>query len=296
MKKTIFSLIAILILSVSIISSNTYETKSNEYYSTHEYDDFIFINNTRVGVNTYGGKHEAWVDGVNLGNYNSTDEAFVAGLIYYYNTTSDSDKKITAARILKYGFGYDISQLASSSTTTNSESTVTESSETVTAESDASASSESSTNSSSSSSSTSNNTTSEATKVDNEATTSDDNTSDAANEENSEEVEEWTEIARVEPTCTSEGSVTYQSSLSGETKEEILDKIDHTAGEQQTIIEAGLFSTGTAIVRCTVCDEVLEEITLPATFPTWGFIVIGIVAVAIVITVIIITGLKKKHN
>ena len=109
--------------------------------------------------------------------------------------------------------------------------------------------------------------------------TSEENTS--VEDVNDEVKEEWIETARVEATCVKEGYIEYTNSVTGETKTEELSIIDHTPGEKETIIAPILFSKGTSVIRCTVCDEVLETIEEPALFPAWGYVVAIIVILGI---------------
>lgn len=77
----------------------------------------------------------------------------------------------------------------------------------------------------------------------------------------------YEETDRVKPTCTQNGSVTHTCSACGSSYTEELDTLGHTAGEWEVTKEAGLFSTGEKVQKCTICGEVLETEVLPQLSP-----------------------------
>ena len=269
-----------------------------QYYRLAKYteDVMVFVDNGTVTGKTPGiyanVTHQGTSNVTSFGPYSSIDEAFTQGFLYAYNTaTSDSDK-LTYAKALIYGCGYDKSLLTTSTSTQTEETTEDEAIDT--ANNQTSQNATTTTNESNDANEAANNSDSNTTDDGKSDTTTEDVEENSEDDTNAQDVEKWIEISRVDATCTSEGTITYQNSLTGETKEETIEKLEHTVGEQETVVEPKLFSTGTAVVRCSVCDEVLQEIELPATFPTWGYGVVGAIVLIIIGSVVVIA--KKKTS
>jgi hypothetical protein len=78
-----------------------------------------------------------------------------------------------------------------------------------------------------------------------------------------EEIEAaWQETSRTEPTCTETGAIQYKNSLTGKTKTDVLDVIDHDyqiTGETA----ATCVDPGETVYTCTMCgDSYTEEVPL----------------------------------
>ena len=73
---------------------------------------------------------------------------------------------------------------------------------------------------------------------------------------------ELTETVK-EPTCTEDGEGEYVCTVCGETKTDAIEATGHVEGEPKTenLVEATCTEEGSydAVVRCTVCDEILSE-------------------------------------
>ena len=104
----------------------------------------------------------------------------------------------------------------------------------------------------------------------------------------------WEESDRTEPTCTSEGVITYTNSITGETKTEVISALSHTEGEPEIIKKAGLFSEGKQTISCSACGELISTETIPQTCPLQLSAVVAICAGAIVLTVGIFFFLKRR--
>ncbi len=146
----------------------------------------------------------------------------------------------------------------------------------------------------------------------------------------------WTEVNRVEATCTETGYVDYENSLTGETKTEelplanhsyaVIETVDatcteagtktytcsvcgdsyseevlaksHTAGTAEVSKEPKLFAEGESTVKCEECGEVLSTEVLPQTCPLPLAAVLGIVGVTMVgiITTVVVIVNRKREE
>lgn len=144
----------------------------------------------------------------------------------------------------------------------------------------------------------------------------------------------WEETERVEATCTEDGKIVYNNSITGDTKEEsipasghdyeVTDATEaactedgkntytckvcgdsyeeaipatgHTEGEWKVTKEAGLFSTGSKEVTCEKCGEVLDAEEIPQTCPLPLAVVIGVVVAVVVIIGVIVVLVRRRKN
>lgn len=116
----------------------------------------------------------------------------------------------------------------------------------------------------------------------------------------SEEIEklehDYVETSRTEATCTEDGEVLYVCAECENAYADTLPALGHTKGEWEATKEAGAFTKGEKVLKCTVCGEVLETADIPQTSP--------VSLVVIVIGVVIVAGIgigaavfaKKKHR
>lgn len=101
----------------------------------------------------------------------------------------------------------------------------------------------------------------------------------------SEEIEklehDYVETSRTEATCTEDGEVLYVCAECETAYADTLPVLGHTKGEWEATKEAGAFTKGEKVLKCTVCGEVLETADIPQTSPvSLVVIVIGVVIVA----------------
>lgn len=89
-------------------------------------------------------------------------------------------------------------------------------------------------------------------------------------------------VDEAECTCTEKGYTTYECKLCGDTYTEEYEAWGHEAGAPVVTVEPGTFSKGTMTTYCTICGEELSEESIPQTFPIplWGVIVIAVVVVS----------------
>ena len=144
----------------------------------------------------------------------------------------------------------------------------------------------------------------------------------------------WEETERVEATCTEDGKIVYNNSITGDTKEEsipasghdyeVTDATEaactedgkntytckvcgdsyeeaipatgHTEGEWKVTKEAGLFSTGSKEVTCEKCGEILDTEEIPQTCPLPLAVVIGVVVAVVVIIGVIVVLVRRRKN
>ena len=144
----------------------------------------------------------------------------------------------------------------------------------------------------------------------------------------------WEETERVEATCTEDGKIVYNNSITGDTKEEsipasghdyeVTDATEaactedgkntytckvcgdsyeeaipatgHTEGEWKVTKEAGLFSTGSKAVTCEKCGEILDTEEIPQTCPLPLAVVIGVVVAVVVIIGVIVVLVRRRKN
>lgn len=101
----------------------------------------------------------------------------------------------------------------------------------------------------------------------------------------SEEIEklehDYVETSRTEATCTEDGEVLYVCAECENAYADTLPATGHTKGEWDVTKDAGTFTKGEKVLKCTVCGEVLETADIPRTSPvSLVVIVIGVVIVA----------------
>lgn len=96
------------------------------------------------------------------------------------------------------------------------------------------------------------------------------------------------------PTCTEAGEVTYTCSVCGDTYAKESPATGHTEGEWEVSKDAGWFSVGEQVQKCTVCGEILATEVIPTQYPMW-YLYTGIGAIAaIIIAIVAVIVLKKK--
>lgn len=115
----------------------------------------------------------------------------------------------------------------------------------------------------------------------------------------SEEIEklehDYVETSRTEATCTEDGEVLYVCAECENAYADTLPALGHTKGEWEATKEAGAFTKGEKVLKCTVCGEVLETADIPRTSPvSLVVIVIGVVIVAGIGTGAVVFAKKKR--
>lgn len=70
---------------------------------------------------------------------------------------------------------------------------------------------------------------------------------------------DWVEIKRVEPTCTEDGSVTYECSKCGETKTVVIEALGHDYVEIERV-EATCTEKGYIVYKCTRCGDTYKDV------------------------------------
>lgn len=99
-----------------------------------------------------------------------------------------------------------------------------------------------------------------------------------------------------EAACTEDGKNTYTCKVCGDSYEEAIPATGHTEGEWKVTKEAGLFSTGSKEVTCEKCGEVLDTEEIPQTCPLPLAAVIGIVVAVVVIIGVIVVLVRRRKN
>lgn len=96
-------------------------------------------------------------------------------------------------------------------------------------------------------------------------------TTEEPSEEPSEEVHEHNYLKEItkQPTCTEEGITTYTCDC-GDTYTEPIPAKGHSKGSWEVTIEPTCTTEGHKELRCSICNELLEEETIPATGHTPG--------------------------
>lgn len=107
---------------------------------------------------------------------------------------------------------------------------------------------------------------------------------------------DYEETGLTEPTCTEAGEIVYTCTRDGDVYTEEIAALGHDDGEWVVAVEPKAFSEGLRELRCTRDGFVLDSEVIPQTFPLplWSVILIG-VGVLVVITVIVLWILRKKH-
>ncbi len=295
---TILSVLAFLGFKADIFSlqtsSSTYDISGGTFYTVSDNSVGLLVIDDNGGSYTV---HFSAPDGTSndpiVGTYDSYESAYCSGLVYAYNALAPgvsggadavgvNKVKTHIAQDLINNHGYSVEDFGGTSASTSTSETQTQTETNTTSETANNQESSDTAQPSNGSNQTSevNSSTNENTDANTDASTENVNeeatNSDADTSNTSSEAEEWNEINRVEPTCTTDGYIEYENSSTGETKQEVLAALGHEEVDE-IITEATLFRGGTSVKRCSRCGEVLETIPTKAKFPTWGYIVGGVV-------------------
>ena len=100
-----------------------------------------------------------------------------------------------------------------------------------------------------------------------------------------------------EATCTEAGITTFTCSECGDSYTEEIPALGHTEVEEVTK-EAGIFTNGEKVVKCSTCGEILNTEIIPSRYPiSVLLIVLGIILVALIAVSVIFVKMKKgKKN
>lgn len=104
---------------------------------------------------------------------------------------------------------------------------------------------------------------------------------------------EYIATITTEPTCVDAGIKTYVCTICEDTYTENVSALGHTEGETVVTKPNGLFTEGTAEIRCSRCGEVLRTEVIPSAYPIWYLAVVGALLVAIIGGVVLIARKKK---
>lgn len=104
----------------------------------------------------------------------------------------------------------------------------------------------------------------------------------------------YVETSRTEASCTEDGEVLYVCTECENAYTDTLPATGHTKGDWEVTKEAGIFSKGEKVLKCTVCGEVLETATIPQTSPIPLAAVIAISVATVAGIVVGVFFLRKK--
>ncbi len=104
---------------------------------------------------------------------------------------------------------------------------------------------------------------------------------------------DYEETITKEATCTEAGEKTYICKTCGDSYTEEIAALGHTEGDWEVTKQAGLFSKGEQIKKCSSCGEILVTETIESKYPL-SYLFIGIIALLLVIAVIVVYLVKKK--
>ena len=105
----------------------------------------------------------------------------------------------------------------------------------------------------------------------------------------------YEESVTKDATCLESGEITYTCSMCGDSYTEEIAATGHEAGTPIVTKEAGWFTPGEKVTRCTRCEEVLSTEAMPSRFPVaYLYILISVIAIFVIVG-ISLTVMKKKN-
>ena len=105
----------------------------------------------------------------------------------------------------------------------------------------------------------------------------------------------YTSSVTKEPTCTEPGVTTFKCEICGDEYTEEIEAFGHTEGDWEVTVQNSMFKNGEQIKKCTVCNEVLLNETIPQMYPTW-YLYAGIGVAILIICGIGFAIVKKKKK